>query len=121
MAILCAATLAAALWSPDRAANPAAPESVICKTSDRSSRELEATTSGLTSCQAGIESEGVIEDDKPSFEMDTIKAARKEGLAAVSAVADISTLKEEAPIQTPKKSVTKKVTAKKGGKNTRRR
>ena len=67
------------------------------------------------------ESEGVSEDDKPSFEMEAIKAARKEGLAAVNAVADISTLKEEAPIQTPKKSVTKKVTAKKGGKNTRRR
>ena len=67
------------------------------------------------------ESEGVSEDDKPSFEMDTIKAARKEGLAAVSAVADISTLREDAPIQTPKKGVTKKVTAKKGGKNTRRR
>ena len=66
------------------------------------------------------ESEGVSEDDKPSFEMDTIKAARKEGLAAVSAVADISTLKEEAPIQTPKKTVTKKASVKRGGNKSRR-
>jgi len=67
------------------------------------------------------ESESESISNKPSFEMEAIKAARKEGLAAVSAVADISTLKEEVPIQTPKKTVTKKVTAKKGGKNTRRR
>jgi hypothetical protein len=67
------------------------------------------------------ESESESISNKPNVEMEAIKAARKEGLAAVSAVADISTLKEEAPIQRPKKSVTKKVTAKKGGKNSRRR
>jgi hypothetical protein len=66
------------------------------------------------------ESESESISNKPNIEMEAIKAARKEGLAAVSAVTDISTLREDAPIQTPKKGVTKKVTAKKGGKNTKK-
>lgn len=66
-------------------------------------------------------SEGVsIDDSEDLSDKLNIKAARKEGLAAVSAVADISTLKEDAPIQTLKKSVTRKITAKKGGKNTKK-
>jgi len=67
------------------------------------------------------ESESESISNKPNVEMEAIKAARKEGLAAVSAVADISKLTEEAPIQTPKKGVTKKATAKKGGNKSRRR
>jgi hypothetical protein len=66
-------------------------------------------------------SEGVsIDDSEGLSDKLNIKAARKEGLAAVSAVADISKLTEDAPIQTPKKGVTRKITAKKGGKNTKK-
>jgi hypothetical protein len=65
-------------------------------------------------------------EDISSFESEpseTIKIARKEGLEAVKALADISELEEEAPIQTPKKAVTKKVKSKVnvGGKKVTRR
>jgi hypothetical protein len=68
-------------------------------------------------------------EEESSFESEpseTMKIARKEGLEAIKALADISELKEEAPIQTPKKAVTtkavtKKVKGKVGGKKVTRR
>lgn len=59
-------------------------------------------------------------DEISSFESEpseSFKAARKEGLEAVKSVINIETLKEEVPINTPKRSATKKAAnVKKGGK-----
>jgi hypothetical protein len=45
-----------------------------------------------------------------------LKAIRKEALDAVKSIINVASLEEEAPIQTPKKALTRKAATKKGGK-----
>jgi hypothetical protein len=63
-------------------------------------------------------SESVSFESEPS---EDLKASRKEGLELVKSVINVEALKEEAPIQTPKKTSTKKASTKKGGKKVTRR
>jgi hypothetical protein len=67
---------------------------------------------------AAAESESSSFESEPS---EDLKASRKEGLELVKSVINIEALKEEAPIQTPKKTLTKKASTKKGGKKGTRR
>jgi hypothetical protein len=69
--------------------------------------------------EAEEKSEGSSFESEPS---EDLKASRKEGLELIKSVINVEALKEEAPIQTPKKTLTKKAATKKGGKKgTRRR
>jgi hypothetical protein len=69
--------------------------------------------------EAEEKSEGSSFESEPS---EDLKASRKEGLELIKSVINVEALKEEAPIQTPKKTLTKKASTKKGGKKgTRRR
>lgn len=63
-------------------------------------------------------SESVSFESEPS---EDLKASRKEGLELVKSVINVASLEEEAPIQTPKKTSTKKASTKKGGKKVTRR
>jgi hypothetical protein len=63
-------------------------------------------------------SESISFESEPS---EDLKASRKEGLELVKSVINVEALKEEAPIQTPKKTSTKKASTKKGGKKVTRR